>query len=254
VYAVKLEIFEGPLDLLLHLVDKNKLDITEVSLAAIAGEYEGYIHKIRGMNLEVESSFLTVFASLLQIKSKLLLPAPPKEEEEEESPEHELVFKLREYRHFKETALKLENLKSQMELTYPRPPIENINSENDAEPVLTTQLTKEDLMDMYVAVMRKFNGRREESTIEFTREQVSLPFILRMISKKIQKRLTTSFYDLFDSPPNRVEFIITFLALLEMARRRKISLVQNAGEQRVVIINRSIAGNKYTPDEEKLAG
>jgi segregation and condensation protein A len=259
VYAVKLEVFEGPLDLLLHLVDKNKLDITEVSLAVIAGEYESYIHQLRGMNLEVESSFITVFASLLQIKSKSLLPVPPKDEEDEEPTEHELVAKLREYRQFKEASLKMENLKIQMESSYPRPDIgknekDEKAEEQSGEPVLATQITREDLMDIYVAVMRKFNNRPTHSAIELTREQVSLPLILRMISKRIRRQMSTSLVDLFDSPPDRVEFIVTFLALLEMARQRKISLVQDSGDSKVIIINRALARNLQMPGEEKLAG
>jgi segregation and condensation protein A len=253
VYAVKLEIFEGPLDLLLHLVDKNKLDITEVSLAVIAGEYESYIHHLRNLNLEIESSFITVFASLLQIKSRLLLPVPPRDEEEEEPSEHELVTKLREYRQFKEAAVNLENLKFQMELSYPKPVIEKNVGEN-GESTLTTQMTREDLMDIYMAVMRKFNNRPVNTTIELTRQQVSMPLILRMISRRIRKNISTSLLDLFDSPPNRIEFIVTFLALLEMAKQKKISLVQNSGESKVVIINRALARNTQKIDEEKLAG
>jgi chromatin segregation and condensation protein Rec8/ScpA/Scc1 (kleisin family) len=102
--------------------------------------------------------------------------------------------------------------------------------------------------------MRKFNNRPVNTTIELTRQQVSMPLILRMISRRIRKNISTSLLDLFDSPPNRIEFIVTFLALLEMAKQKKISLVQNSGESKVVIINRALARNTQKIDEEKLAG
>lgn len=236
-YSVKLEIFEGPLDLLLYLVDKNQLDITEVSLSLICREYEGYLVNLRKLNLEFESSFLTVLASLLEIKSKMLLPIPLQENEEEnyQKTEHELVSQLREYQRIKRAMQELEEIADKAMLSFPRPETEPV----DDEPViLTSQVTTYDLMDMYISLMRRMKQKEETGVIVMRIEEVSLPLIFRRVTKKIMERLSTSLYELFESPPDRIYFIATFLVLLEMARRGKISLVQDQGDEIITIINR----------------
>lgn len=237
-YSIKLDFFEGPLDLLLHLVEKNQMEITEISLAAISGEYEEHLQKIRNMNLEVESSFLVVFASLLEIKSKMLLPAPPHEDEDEEVPEHELVTRLREYRKFKKAAAEFNRLAEMEAASYPRP---ECDMPCDEEAILTTQVTAGDLMDMYVSVIRRLAVSVGEVTMEVPRDEVSLPLVFRLIFRKIRHKDATSLEDLFDSPPDRAQFIITFLALLEMARRRKVYLIQDSTDAMIKIINRKKA-------------
>lgn len=232
-YEVKLEIFEGPLDLLLALVDKNHLDITNIALASICGEYRDYLLRLAELNLEIESSFLTVFASLLEIKSKALLPVPPKSEEEEEpEPEHELVIRLREYRLIKEAAAEMALLKEKSEMSFSRPEVED---SNEGELEFSTNLTKEDILDAYLSVMRRFEDSKEQPMLSVTRDEVSFPLVIRLINNKIKARAATYFYELFDSPPDRLQFIIIFLALLEMARRRKIQLRQDGDG--ITIIN-----------------
>ncbi|MFP4496716.1 MAG: segregation and condensation protein A [Vulcanimicrobiota bacterium] len=248
-YLISLEIFQGPLDLLLHLVDRNKLDITEIALASLVEEYRAYLDHLLKMELEIESSFLTVFASLLQIKSKILLPAPPADEEEE-IPEHELVEKLREYKKLKEMGTLLEEMKQKAEACFLRPAQE---IETHEELVFTTQLDPQDLMDIYVSVMRRFSETPDTKTIELEKEQISFPFILRMISKKIKARLHTGFHELFDSAPEKIEFIVTFLALLEMARQKHISLIQQENDSNFIIVNKKYRENKKTGIRDKMA-
>jgi len=236
-YAVKNEVFEGPLDLLLYLVDKNRLDITEISLASICDEYSHYLTRLRQMNLEVESSFLTTFASLLEIKSKHLLPPAPKDEvgAETEPPEHELVTKLREYRKFKEAVLLLDRQKEITSLAFPR---EHDSNSDEAIAILTSQVTAFDLMDVYLEVMRNFECRKKEETIiELSKEIISMQFMLKLISKKIKEKKICKLYELFDCAPDRLYFIVTFLALLELARRRKINLLQDSGCGVITIIS-----------------
>jgi len=236
-YSVKLEEFEGPLDLLLYLVDKNQLDITEISLALICREYEEYLVNLRRLNLEVESSFLTVLASLLEIKSKILLPDPPQENEDEiyQKTEHELVVQLREYQRIKNATRELEEFVNNAMLSFPKPETGLV----DDEPVvLTSQVSAYDLMDMYVGLLRRMKKQEEMGVIEVRVEQISLPLIFRHITKKIRTRISTSLDELFDSPPDRIHFIATFLVLLEMARRGKISLIQQESDEMITIINR----------------
>lgn len=235
-YSVKLEIFEGPLDLLLHLVDKNQLDITEISLSKISRGYEDYLIKLQELNLEIESSFIVVFATLLEIKSKMLLPkAPPSGEEEEEEPtEHELVRRLKEYRQFKRVAEEMEEMAEEASHCFCRADKAEIAADS---PVLFTQFSPEDLMDIYISVLRKMHNQKPESFVEMEGEKISFPLILKMISNRIKSRLSASLQDLFDDPPTRIQFIVTFLVLLEMAKRKKISLMQEPGEETITIIN-----------------
>jgi segregation and condensation protein A len=238
-YSVKLEIFEGPLDLLLHLVDKNKLDITEISLTKICGEYEEYLAKLMDLNLEVESSFLVVFASLLEIKSKLLLPAMPPDKEEEKPPtEHELVVQLKEYRKFKELAAELSKQAKQAGMCFPRPDCST--SAEEGEVIFASQLNANDLMNYYIAALRRMNRRESgEDVLEMPREEISFPLIFKIIQNKIRLRGSAFLHELFDTPPDRIRFVVTFLVILEMARRRKIILMQNPGEFEINIVKRS---------------
>jgi len=234
VYAVKLEIFEGPLDLLLHLVDKNQLDITEIALSSICGEYREYLDNLQKLNLEIESSFLMVFASLLEIKSKSLLPPVPKDEEDGEvSDEHELVKRLREYRLIKEAAVELLSLKERSDRAFPRPGIDR--DEPDIE--LLTGMEAGDILNAYLSVLRRFEESKPASGLQMTRQNISFPFIIRMVNRKISRRYRTSLFELFDSPPDRLRFIVIFLVLLEMARRRKIRLCQEDPLGGITIIN-----------------
>ncbi len=230
-YSVKLKQFEGPLDLLLHMVDKRKLDITEISLASLVDEYQKYMLKLQKLNLEIESSYLTVFASLLEIKSKVLLPEPPKVEDETPQ-EHTLVIQLRQYKEAKEMAKILQTLKEEEEARFIRTsilePVDHI--------VFTTQITPKDLMEIYLQTIRKFKLREEKKEITLKKEEISFPFMLRLIAKKISKCDTTSMYKLFESPPSKIQFILTFLALLEMAREQRIKLMQKDSD--IIIVNR----------------
>jgi segregation and condensation protein A len=234
-YSVKLELFEGPLDLLLHLVDSRKLDITQISLASICGEYQDYLRMIQEMSLEIESSFLTVFASLLEIKSKVLLPAIPRceEGEEAEEPEHELVVRLREYRLIKEAASRLLEMKEEVEASFGRPPEEP--GEEECE--FATSLTGADLAQAYLSVVQRFEERQSPPTYQVSREEISFPLIIQLINSKIRARAELCLHELFDSAPDRLRFIVIFLALLEMARRRRIRLQQDADRGGITIFN-----------------
>jgi segregation and condensation protein A len=252
-YEVKLELFEGPLDLLLHLVDRNQLDITEVSLASICGEYGKYLSRLRELNLEVESSFLTVFASLLEIKSRALLPSLPKELEEEEIDEHELVAQLREYRKMKESARELGEMKQQMDSSFSR----GCDGSAEEEPVLASQLSVSDLFDAYALVLRHWTERGVEAILEITKDEVSFPFIIKHLAKKIRERAELYLHELFETPPDKLRFIIIFLALLEMARRRRVSLIQDYETRMITIINvnhRKRESVEFPVGEAVLAG
>lgn len=236
-YQVKLELFEGPLDLLLHLVTKEKLDICEISLAQISDQYIEYLKLMEQLNIEIESSFLVVFASLIEIKSRLLLPPAPSEEpqltfEEESSSAIDLVEKLKEYKKYKDAALKLQVMEKDAVRAYPR--WYNEEFEDDSHHFLDVSLF--DLMDAIQNLMLRKS--LEEEKLELRRTVITIPQCMKEIWEVLLLSPRTSFLKLFTYIPTREEVIVTFLALLELTRLRKIRIVQEVKGGEIFIIKR----------------
>lgn len=221
-YHVKLEVFEGPLDLLLHLIEKQELDITKVSLAAVTDQYLEYIQHLDRISAENLAEFLVVAAKLLLIKSRALLPAPPAAEaEEEEDLGEELARQLREYKKFKEVAQQLREREESGLRAYVR-----IGSLPHLDRQL--DLTDVSLDDLLAAV-------REALTLHPPSEPVDgvvAPLVI-FISDKIQEIVALlsehgsfSFNRVLHSAASRAEVIITFLALLELIKGRRVRVQQ----------------------------
>lgn len=227
-YRVSLEVFEGPLDLLLHLIEKQELDITKVSLAAVTDQYLEYIQRLDRISAENLADFLVVAAKLLLIKSRALLPAPPAAEmEEEEDLGEELARQLREYKKFKQAAQRLREREEQGLQAFVR-----IASLPDVERAL--DLTDVSLDDLLAAV-------QEALAVQPPREPVNgvVAPIVMSVSDKIEElgallsaQRSFSFNRLLRSAASRIEVIVTFLALLELikGRRAKVQQAQLFGE------------------------
>jgi segregation and condensation protein A len=221
-YHVKLEVFEGPLDLLLHLIEKQELDITKVSLAAVTDQYLEYIQDLERISAENLAEFLVVAAKLLLIKSRALLPAPPEVEEEEEDLGEELAMQLQEYKKFKEAAQQLRDREEHGLHAYVRiASLPRVERELD--------LTDVSLDDLLAAV-------REALTLQPPAEPVNgvVAPIAFSVSDKIQdiKALLSahgsfSFNSLLHSAVSRAEVIVTFLALLELIKGRQARVQQS---------------------------
>lgn len=222
-YRVRLEVFEGPLDLLLHLIEKDELDITKVSLAAVTEQYLDYISRLDCLNAENLASFLVVAAKLLLIKSRALLPAPPPAEgEEEEDVGDELARQLQEYKILKEWALELREREEQGLRTYLR---------LGTAPALRREL---DLNGVSLADL--LAAARDALAIQPPRPAVNgvVPPVIISIADCIQHiesllvhAASFSFQRLLRQATSRTEVIVTFLALLELIKARRVQVEQD---------------------------
>ena len=238
---VKLQAFEGPLDLLLHLIDKHKIDIYDIPVSLITDQYLEYIQQMREQKMEIASEFLVMAATLLELKSRMLLPKEekPDEEEEETDPREELVKRLLEYKMVRYQADELRdrsveasrNLYREQQLpeevkTY-EPPI-------DYEKLIG-KATIESLEKTFQEVLRRQRNRVDTVRSGFgkiEREEYDVVGRERYISERIAKADNLSFRALLEEQPGKEEIIVTFLVVLDMAKSGEIHLIQddNFGE------------------------
>ncbi|MBU1043829.1 MAG: segregation/condensation protein A [Candidatus Omnitrophica bacterium] len=216
-YKIKLEIFEGPLDLLLYLIKRNHLDITNIPIAKVTEQYMQYMELMRLLDLGIAGEFLVMAATLMHIKSKMLLPPDQTEEEVlEEDPRAELIKKLLEYKKFKEAASFLENKESIQRKVFKRVN-PSANVEGEEEIFFETRLF--DLIGAFSKALRDIPKDlfREIMKDEFTVEGKIHDLLHTLVEKR--KILLN---DLFAESKNKYEVIVTFLAVLELIRQKEI--------------------------------
>ena len=228
-YRVRFEVFEGPLDLLLYLIRKEEVDIYEVNLTKIATEFIEYLNLMRELDLDVAGEFVVMAATLMLIKSRELLPRDQRpegqsgEEDEQEDPRWELIRQLVEYRKFKDAAARLHELEVRAENTYPRIP-GRIELPEDATP-RRSEATIFDLLSAVSAVLKRFSDRAGEARDVFE-DKWSVSEKIQILVATVRERQTVRFSDLFHATTNRVEVVVTFLALLELIRLRMLVATQ----------------------------
>jgi segregation and condensation protein A len=221
-YQVKLDMFEGPLDLLLHLIRERQLDILDIPMATITDEYLRYLAMMQELDLEVAGEFLVMAATLIHIKSRMLLPpeeaAAGEEGEPEEDPRAELVDRLLEYQRFKEAAQTLGQLESEQLLLYRRgaPALEL-----EVEGPLSVSLFE--LLRAFRDVLRRAEAPAQ---LEITPEELNVGQRIVNLLDRLAQESPLEFTQLFNRSRRRAEIIVTFLALLELLRRRLASARQ----------------------------
>ncbi len=221
---IKLEIFEGPLDLLLHLIKKNEIDIYDIPITVITRQYLQYLEMMKSLNLDIAADFLLMAATLLHIKSKMLLPPAEEEvteEEKEEDPRMELVRRLLEYQRFKEAAQELAKGPLLEREVYTR----KFFSEallDGVEEVLTGETT---LFDLLEAIKKVLQGIPPEEFQEISMDQLNIKDKIHQIMENLWEAESLNFSQLFHVDSRR-EVIVTFLALLELLRLRMVKVYQ----------------------------
>lgn len=227
-YQVSIEIFEGPLDLLLHLIHKQKLDIYDIPIAQITQQYLDYIKTMQQLDIELASEFVVMAATLLSIKAKMLLPRKKVEletEGKEEDPRQELAERLAEYEKFKKLANKLKEMEQGQSALYFRP-VDELLLEKALKKVNPLEnVTLTDLCKAFKKVLKK------ASAIEKTRELERAQFTIGDKIKELTKMLESQpqgmiFQELFSYDTTRLEMVITFLALLELIKLQKVVVQQ----------------------------
>lgn len=231
--TVKLQVFEGPLDLLLHLLDKNKVNIYDIPIVEITKQYMDYIREMKRHDLNVVSEFLVMAATLLDIKSKMLLPAPPQEEEEQEDPRAELVQQLLEYKMYKCISYELKDRQVDAQKVMFKVPTVPPEVAAYEEPVdleeLVGDTTLAQLNDIFKSIMQKKQDRIDPVRSKFGRiekEQVSLEETMRTLEEYARTHRSFSFKNLLEYKSGKMEIIVNFLAILELMKLGKISISQ----------------------------
>ncbi len=231
--SYKLEQFEGPLDLLLHLIEKNKVSIYDIPIAEITEQYLDYVSRMEREDLNVVSEFLVMAATLLDIKSRMLLPAEVNEEGEEEDPRAELVARLLEYKMYKYMALELKDRELDADkVLYKAPTIPKEVAKYEP-PVdldkLLDGLTLAKLQGIFEAVMRRQEDKVDPIRSRFgtiRREPVSLEQKIATVMGYAREHRKFSFRSMLEKQGDKLEIVVTFLAVLELMKIGKIRLTQ----------------------------
>jgi segregation and condensation protein A len=228
-FPVKLEVFEGPLDLLLFLLRKNEIDIYDIPIALITRQYLEYIELIKVLDLDLASEFILMAATLIRIKVKMLLPRD--EIEEEEDPREELVSALLEYKKYKEAALTLRGKEEEQQVFFTRSDFSFVDKDESMEP-----LKDADLFDLLVAFKKVLDNQPRESfhSIEF--QKVDLEQRIQYILDYLADKEKVSFEELFEDNPVRLVLVVTFMAILELIRLHEIRVMQRKHFSRIFIL------------------
>ena len=231
--SVKLEAFDGPLDLLLHLIEKNKIDIFDIPIVEITNQYMEIIAQMQTKDMDVMSDFLLMAATLLRIKSKMLLPAEKAEEGEEEDPRAELVERLLEYKTYKYASYELKDLQmdaSKQLFKKPSIPkeIANYKEEIDISELLG-DLTLARLQSIFHAVMKKQIDKIDPIRSKFgkiEKEKISLGDRMQYISEYAREHKKFNFRMLLEEQTSKTMVIVSFLGILELMKEGMLKIVQ----------------------------
>jgi segregation and condensation protein A len=224
-YKIKLEVFEGPLDLLLYLIKKEEVDIYEIPIERITNQYLEYLSLMQLLNLEVAGEFLVMAATLMYIKSRMLLPADQQatdtETEEGEDPRWELIRQLVEYKKFKEAARQLAQREAEQSRLFPRPAGDDAGQERE---VPLAEVSIFDLINAFNTVLKK--AQEKEIFREIIEERFTVSDKIEEILYILRDRAELLFSEVFEKASSRAEVVVTFLALLELIRLKRLRVRQ----------------------------
>lgn len=230
---VKIENFEGPLDLLLHLIDVNKFNIFDIPIVEITEQYLEFVRNMETKDLNVMSEFLVMAATLLEIKAKMLLPIEVDEDGEEIDPREELVQKLLEYKMYKYMSYELKDRMQDAAKTMYKEPTIPEEVEGYIEPVdlekLMGDLTLKKLNDIFQSIMKRQNDKVDPIRSKFgkiEKEEVSLEEKLDFVENYAKEHGTFSFKKMLEGQKSKMQIVVTFLAILELMKMGKIVIKQ----------------------------
>ena len=222
-YRIRLDLFEGPLDLLLYLIKREELDIYDIPIMVITRQYLDYLNLMEDLNLDIAGDFLVMAATLMQIKSRMLLPPDPAGlETQEEDPRAELVRRLLEYKAFKEAAERLKEFQSRQSGVFGRfgsePEFEN------ADELTLGDVSLFDLLSSFARVLKSIN---DDAFHEILKDEYTVADKIEDIVQRLKKETSIQFSRLFRAAKNKLEAITTFLALLELIRQKEVFIIQD---------------------------
>ncbi len=245
-YSIKLPAFEGPLDLLLHLIKENKIDIYDIPIARITHQYLDYIEMMKELDLDIAGEFLLMAATLIHIKSRMLLPVEEVTGEEPEDPRFELVQRLIEYKAFKDASLALKEREDEWSNIFHRASADDVPEGEEAGELDLFDLSLFDLLGAF----RKLLEKAPPEVVSITRETLTVKDRISFIMEKLENHDTMRFEDLFEGNITRTYLIVTFIALLEILRLGLARAYQERDFGAIWIINsqrQPAAENQQTP-------
>ena len=233
-YKIKLPLFEGPLDLLLHLIKEHKMDIYDIQISLITEQYLEYIEMMKELNLEIAGDFLVMAATLIHIKSRMLLPIEETADTDEpEDPRLELVMKLLEYKSFKDAALGLQEMQDEWAEVIPRVPLPD-DSEEEGEPDLS--LFDLNLFDL-LSAFNKLLEKAPPETVKITRDVLTVKSRMNHIIDILKANKSLAFEELFKDDIHFSSLLVTFIALLELIKLGLAKCYQKGSFSPIWIIN-----------------
>ncbi len=241
----RLPAFEGPLDLLLHLIRVNRIDITNIPIVEITRQYNQTLDLMRELNLEVAGEYLVMAATLLHIKSRMLLPPDPDSRiPSPEDPRSSLVRQLEDYERFRMASRRLGEAEGEFLRTWVRP--RSLVSEFEGEAMVVA-----DMFSLLTAFRRMLENLEKQEQVALRRERISLLDRIRWLLDRLAGDRRASFTNLFEGSVSRSELIVTFLALLELVRLRVVGAVQTErfGEIDILLLE---SPDAVTLDAEKI--
>lgn len=253
--TIKIKNFEGPFDLLFHLIEKNKMNIYDISIDEIADQYMEYLFAMQEMDLEIASEFLVMASTLLHIKSRALIPVKAKiddEEKEELDPREELILKLIEYKKYKEFTSELKKREEEWNGAYFKGS-EPIKFKWELPPL---KLSSEKLKEVYAQLLLKYRLRSNQDvdkkmTNILEHEKVSLSEKMKDIARCLINKAFIKFSDIFSiKNKSRPEVVTGFLAILELAKLKRVEIVQNKSFEEILIVKKELKKEIKSNDEE----
>ena len=225
-YKFTIDKFQGPLDLLLHLIKESDIDIFEINIAEITEQYLKYIESMENLNLNIDSEYLVMAAELIEMKSRELLPNEETVESDdyEEDPKEALINRLIEYQKYKELASEFKDMEEDRKLTYSKMPSELSEYKSD-EVLISDDFSLEDLVKAFMAFQQRKELDKPLNTV-ITRKEYSVHARSRDIMKRLSKNKEMKFEELFDIR-SRDYIVVTFLAILDLAKGGKLKIRQD---------------------------
>jgi segregation and condensation protein A len=237
-YKVQIEQFEGPLDLLLHLIGRARIDIEQIFVSEVTGQYLDYIADMPALSMDRASEFIEMAATLVYIKSRMILPSEPTEEENEEDPEQELIERLKAYKVFKDASLELKERETGGLNVYYKLPEEISFGEEKWE---IEQITMESLCEACREVLARLPDAKYERVeeVQIHKDIFTVKERTRYILKTLSGMGSASFFSLFTQSRTRLEVAVTFLALLDLIHKNLVSIRQEECYQDIIITKKS---------------
>ena len=239
---VKLQVFEGPLDLLLHLIEKNKVDIYDIPIAEITDQYLETIRRMEEADMNVMSEFLVMAATLLDIKCRMLLPREADEEGQEQDPRSELVEKLLEYKAYKYMAMELADMEEDAQRAFYREPSLPPEVADYRQPVdyeeLLGGVTLTLLHEVFEACLKRQEDRQDPVRSHFGRiekDEVSIEHKAGYVAAYIRSHRRLNFRELLENRKSRMDVIVTFLVVLELMKTGAVSASQEGIEEDIIL-------------------